>query len=248
LAQGKIITGLMDVLGKTFDDVRQHTDDTLLELFPQTTTSLDEWDKQFGLPFVSGFAEQDRRDRLAAEWRTIGGQSPRYIQDTLQAAGFPVYIHEWWEDDTPTPRDPRLYLRAGYGDGTAITDNTMGNSNATMGSNITMSVPSPNILNGYVLVNKTYVVKTGYTQTMGNPATTMGNPDTTMGSYSSATFDRRDYSVPGDTNTWPYFLYFGGQTFGDVVEIPLARRDEFENLLLKICPTQQWLGLFVRYN
>lgn len=53
--------------------------------------------------------------------------------------------------------------------------------------------------------------------------------------------------IPTDPDTWPFFLYFGGETFGDFATVPAARRNEFEALLLKLCPTQLWIGLRVNY-
>ena len=81
-----------------------------LDRFAASTRDLAGWEQEFGL-FSAGSAESARRQQLAAAWRAQGGQSPRYLQDVLQTAGFDVYVHEWWEPGT-TPRvtrDPRLY-------------------------------------------------------------------------------------------------------------------------------------------
>ena len=248
LADNSVIRAITDGLGAALDDVRLYADLIFLDLFPETTRCLDEWEHQFGLPAVASLTEQQRRERLAVEWRLIGGQSIDYLQDIMQAAGFPVYFHEWWEDTTPTPRDPRLHLRGTYQEGAGTTSSTMGNPEATMGNpEATMNVVA-SIQAGYVLVNKTFAVTTGFSTTMGNPEVTMGNPDATMGGYEGGDFEERSYDIPGNPDLWPYFLYVGAETFGEAVDIPLARRDEFENLLLKICPAQQWLGLFVRYT
>jgi hypothetical protein len=53
--------------------------------------------------------------------------------------------------------------------------------------------------------------------------------------------------VPDDSAAYPYFLYWMGATFGDRAEVPAARRDEFERLLLKLCPEQHWLVTYVTY-
>lgn len=82
----------------TQDPAVEFVDLAYLDLFPQETRQLDEWDTQFfGLPREGN--DQDRRDFLDARWKAQGGQSPRYIQDVLQAAGFNVYVHEWWIGD-----------------------------------------------------------------------------------------------------------------------------------------------------
>lgn len=93
-------------------DVQAYQDGVWNDYRPFETTKLDEWDDQFGLlPTAAGDAA--RRDRLDAAWKALGGQSPRYLQDTVQAAGFDVYIHEWWFPSllpTLTPRDPGNYI------------------------------------------------------------------------------------------------------------------------------------------
>jgi len=61
-------------------------------------------------------------------------------------------------------------------------------------------------------------------------------------------FALREYIIPNDPTKWPFFLYIGGENFPDQATVPQARRDEFEDLCLKICPTEQWLGILVTYN
>ena len=95
-------------------DIKDFFDLIWLDIDPQETRELDAWESQFGLPNTLT-DEQERRDRLDAEWKATGGQSPRYIQDTLQAAGFDVYVHEWWADTVPTARNPLLVLNDGSG-------------------------------------------------------------------------------------------------------------------------------------
>jgi len=53
--------------------------------------------------------------------------------------------------------------------------------------------------------------------------------------------------VPSDPDLWRFFLYFGGQTFGTLADVPAARRAEFEKLLLKICPAHYWIVTMVNY-
>lgn len=86
----------------------QFVDDITDDLYPQTTRELEAWETQFGL---RGYGtEQERRDILEATWQATGGQSPRYLQDVLQGAGFDLYVHEWWSSGPPyVARDPRSY-------------------------------------------------------------------------------------------------------------------------------------------
>lgn len=83
-------------------------DDVYDDLLPQTTRELEAWEKQFALRGIG--TDQERRDILEATWQATGGQSPRYLQDVLQGAGFDLYVHEWWSSGPPyVARDPRSY-------------------------------------------------------------------------------------------------------------------------------------------
>lgn len=77
--------------------VRKAADAVFWDLFPATTRSPELWERQFGLPGTGTLSA--RRKALAAAWRVAAGQSPRALEDALQAAGFPVYVHEWWWDE-----------------------------------------------------------------------------------------------------------------------------------------------------
>ncbi len=111
---GSKLRALLAGLSGTGDDTKSFIDDVYDDGFPQTTRELDQWEPQFGMS-ADQLTEQQRRDRLDATWKAVGGQSPRYIQDTLQAAGFDVYVHEWWEplSDPPVARNPLSYLQSG---------------------------------------------------------------------------------------------------------------------------------------
>lgn len=203
------------------DDLRTFFISIYLDLFPGSTTVLPQWLAQFGL-LAGGGSEAQQREALAAAWRVAEYQSPKQIQDTLQAAGFDVYVHEWWADMVPTVRIPFTYL------------------------NDTVTPPPAGF--GYPLVNKIPVPTPQDRLVMGNKLFTMGNPKAAMGSQSSQILYRDfRYKIPTDPDTWPYFLYIGAQNFPDIAQVDNARKDEFETLMLKICPTEQWLGVMVEY-
>lgn len=90
-------------------DVKQFADDAYLDLFPETTRELAEWEQFFGLPPNSD--EATARMALAAEWRSAGGQSKSYIEGVLHTAGFNVWLHEWW-DENDELRDPHDYTES----------------------------------------------------------------------------------------------------------------------------------------
>jgi len=224
-------------------DTRAYFDQVYAELFPSTTTRLSDWERQFGL-LDYALSEEQRRTRIDNQWKFTGGQSPGYIQDTLRAAGFDVYVHEWWEPGTnpPVARNPNTYLRGSATEQFIMRDNVVdaqdGDAIAQDGG--TIDLP------GYPLVNKLTMVKT---VGIGDGSTNMqdGDDDAQDGDL-TISFMQRTYVVPTDADTFPYFLYIGGQTFPDTATVIESRREEFEDLCLKICPLEQWLGILVRYG
>ena len=253
ITANKKLRDFFEGLSPLGDDIKAFFDGAWSDVFPQTTRELTAWEKQFALK-DTGLTEQERRDRLAAAWRAVGGQSPAYIQETLRANGFDVYVHDWWEPaDRPAvgvkecvvARNPLLVLRktskeTGFRVTAGSPAATCGNPAATCGSTLTPA--------GYPLVNKVFNTVPDYTVTAGNPAATCGNPAATCGSYTSFKQIQKNYTVPADAAKWPYFFYIGGQNYPDVASVLVSRKDEFEDLCLKLCPAQLWLGVLVKYN
>jgi len=224
-------------------DVKEFADLIFYDIDPQTTRELEQWEAQFALPNVLT-VEQDRRDRLAATWQALGGQSPRYIQDTLRNAGFDVYVHEWWEVPvvgSPVARNPLLYLNDGsLGALYLVTCGSQvancGNGEAVCGASLQT--------NAYPLVNKILIALQGVV--CGSQLANCGNAEAVCGARQPQ-YSQKQYTIPLDSAKWPYFLYIGGQAFPDHASVPTERRNELETLCLKICPTQQWLGMLIDY-
>ncbi len=240
-------------LSGTGADVKIFIDRVWSDLSPQLTRELSKWENQFGLPGTN-LSDQERRDRLEATWKALGGQDPRYIQDTLQSNGFEVYVHEWWEPGTEaavgvkgcaTPRNPLTWLRRGFFSSSLLVE--CGEPFAECGEPF---AECGNSLNpqGYPLVNKVLQTTPDLICLAGEVVMECGEPDAECGNYFGFVDSIREYIVPGNPDKWPYFLYIGGETFGDLAQVEPNRRDEFEALCLKICPLQQWLGILVEYT
>lgn len=105
----KTLRLLLNGLASVHESIRDFADLVYLDLFPETTRELDRWEAQFGL--VAASTEGSRRQQLDGAWKATGGQSPSYLQTVVRAAGFDVYIHEWWYyvGPTRTTRNPRDY-------------------------------------------------------------------------------------------------------------------------------------------
>lgn len=213
---------LMEGITPTLNAGRDSFDDIWQDLFPATTRDLASWERQYAL--VAGtLTVAQRRTRLAAIWAAQGGQSPGYITDTLTAAGFAVFTHEWWDLTAwghPAAKDPRDHLKAEYGGTDA---------------------------DGHLLVNRIRESRKVDEIGAGEIWAEAGEARAIAGYFLEHAISLKSFSYVGPESRHPYYLYIGGETFPDTVDIPAAQREEFETLCLQICPAQQWLVLRVRY-
>ncbi len=225
LVYGRSFVDLIDGIVPSLDAARDNADEVWADFMPATTdgTALEAWERQFNLFSASALTLQERRDRLTAAWSAEGGQSPGYITDTLTAHGFPVFTHEWWvlaPNDYPQPRDPRDHLKAEFG--------------GTDADGFLIR----NVIRTSVLFNEIGA---------GEAYAEAGEPDAVCGFFEGFLVDRVEATYQGPKSRHPYYLYIGGSTFPDTVDIPIERRDEFEHLCQRLCPAPQWLVLRVRY-
>lgn len=234
-------------------DIKTFLDFVWLDIFPGTTRGLTAWEQQFGLR-DTGITEQQRRDRLSATWRALGGQDPEYIQATLRDNGFDVYVHEWWEPGTEpapgakqcvTPRSPLQWLRREFTGALLMVD--CGEAFAECGEAFAEAGNSVEP-RGYPLANKILATTVDIIPLCGEDIAACGESAALCGGYEQLIERLRPYTVPSDPTKWPYFLYIGAETFGDIAQVDSKRRDEFETLCLKIGPTQQWMGILVEYT
>lgn len=208
----KALRRLFDGLSTIGNDARAYIDLVYLDLFPETTRQLEEWERFYGLSPTASTTEASRRLALSAEWKATGGQSAWYIQSVLRAAGFDVYVFSAWESESPwVARDPRDYLTS------ALLGTTQcGEALAQCGE--------AGAVCGTTLVNDpSYLVNVDLTSRAQPP-------------------------LPSDPARWPHFMYVGAEEFGVGVAIDVARRAEFERLVLKLRPLHSWVGLFVDYG
>lgn len=228
------------VLGDAVEDLTVNFFDLIWsDLFPATTRELTAWEQAFGLQRLD-LTASERRERLAGLWSATGGQSPRYIQDVLQAAGFDAYVYDHWSNDNPyTVRNPFNAI-GGYLYGCGEPIMQCGEPIAQCGEYTGA--------NGYVLVNKIYNIISDIKSLCGEPEMQCGEPEALCGNLTTPVCTRQEYNIPTDTDYWPYFVYIGGATFGEQIALPLSRLDEFEDLCLKICPAHLWIIIFADYG
>lgn len=99
-------------------------------------------------------------------------------------------------------------------------------------------------------------IQLGTTQ-CGEPLAQCGEPDAVCNTTTVNTpgyivnldlTSRAPPLLPTDSAKFPYFFYIGGETFGTSAVVEADRRQELERLLMKLKPTQQWIGLFLDYS
>lgn len=201
----KTLRSFFDGISGGPEDARDFIDDVYDDLDPSTTRELEAWEAQFGItpgPTVAG-----RRLVVDAAWKATGGQSPRYLQDTVQAAGFPqLFVHDWWSSG-PGPyvaRDPRLYTNVPLFGTTQC------------GEALAQCGEASALCNAFLANDPKYLVNQVLLPIAPPP-------------------------VLADPTTWPFFIYWGAETFGVEAVVGADRRAELEELLLKLCPTQLWI-------
>lgn len=230
LTADKTLRRFFEGLASVSSEARDFVDGANRDLWPGTTRELEAWESQFAID-PGSLTDQERRDRLAAAWKATGGQSPRYIQDTIQGAGFSLFVHEWWGGDD--------ILALSDGSTLALSD---GYDLAVSGG-----VANPLTLLGNNL-------ETGVT--CGEPDSQCGEPEAQAGNIITgagyALDNKRLRDDPAavplvPSETWPYFLYIGAETWPNVAQVPAARKAELEELCLQIRPAHMWLGMLVEY-
>lgn len=249
-------------------DVKEHVDQVWFDIFPDTTRELSKWEQQFNITPAGTVSE--RIENLAGRWHAQGGQGLDYLQDLIHDSGFPqVFLHEWGgrgpafqtytggpNSDTGSPlaetgviiqnggitaRNPNQILVDLWRTYTAGPDSDTGSPLAETGVVV---------LNGSenLLVNKGPEVASFDFQTYtAGPDSDTGSPLAETGARTGVSFAPVSYDIPQDEESWRFFIYVGGETFPDIAEVPLERKDEFERILLKFIPFQQWIGLLINY-
>lgn len=111
LTMEKTLRRFFEGLASGPEDARAFLDDVFDDLFPTSTRVLDAWEFQFGLRAPGPeITDALRRQALDTTWKAQGGQSPRYLQDIVQGAGFPLCVHDWWSSGPPyIARNPHDY-------------------------------------------------------------------------------------------------------------------------------------------
>ncbi len=132
----KPLRRLVEGLSSAAQDARDYIDARYLDLFPYTSTTLDEWAQQFDVEATP--------EAVDAAWKATGGQSVEYVEGILRANGFDLTLHAFWVPgteppigvlDVPRVRNPNFFLDSSGWIGEPIY--TAGDPQITAGANFT---------------------------------------------------------------------------------------------------------------
>lgn len=268
---GKQLTALIEGLATVGPAFKEHIDKIYLDIYPTHTRYLREWERQFGLR-PGDLSDDERRSRLRGEWSATGGQSPQYIESTLRSAGFDVRVYEWWIGDAQLAPVHSIGFDGVFtlDDGSVLSLKPSAitaparNPRAALGRVSTLRLG--NFRLGEIQSTYGFLQGTGTDGVIALDDGTVAEvipfgetsyvPDVRLGKRNADGYmlvnrnlDTPDYPEPPTTAEGRrYVAYIAGDEFGIPAEIPANRREDFEALLLKICPTYQWLGIIVKYT
>jgi hypothetical protein len=106
---------------------------------------------------------------------------------------------------------------------------------------IGLSVSGNPLVNKVLRTEKIYTVEAGDDTVYSGERQEAGETHMEAGNYSGfrSLFD--PYPIPTDSDKFPHFIYIGGEGFTGL-DIDETRREELEDLCLKLCPTEKWIG------
>jgi len=186
--------------------------------------SLTDWENFLALDPDSTLSDQQRSDRISGKVATIGGQGPDYIQDVMQAAGFPVYVYENIASMEPSAR---VYT-ASLGN-FQLSEVELGEYSGRI---------DPRSLDGTLIYGApVWLTLKNYTSALGNIE--MG--EQSLGEYNGTETVIAEYTIPASADRFIFTWFLAGPNgINDFVDIPSERETDFRKLLTSIKPVHTW--------
>ena len=93
LQQQKILTALVETKVNERDDWKEAALKNLEDIFPETSTIIDQWARIFGIPET--FTTEEKREQLLEKWFNEGSITAGWLEYKIQKAGFiNVFVHK----------------------------------------------------------------------------------------------------------------------------------------------------------
>ena len=84
--QQKIITAILETKANMREDWKTAALENLEDIFPDTSTIIDQWARIFGIPET--FTENEKIDQLKEKWFNQGNITAAWLEYKIQKAGF----------------------------------------------------------------------------------------------------------------------------------------------------------------
>lgn len=235
---------LLNGMADNKEVIREFLKDLAFVRNPFKTPYLSDLEKEFGLSTRNNLSIPVRQNRLAVRVYERGGKGSKdNLQEALDTAGFNVQVHE----NSPAV-DPDIFLAQDFqitaGD---PTNAYAGDPEAYCGQ-----------VGGFLLVNgPIYDQSPLYLSECGDVNAYAGDPLAYCGYYLELRRIPLEYEVPMESGDWPFVFFVGGDatrniagelTDIELAEVPIERREEFENIILRFKPLHSWAGLIVIYT
>lgn len=205
---------------------------------PFETPLLADLETEYGIIPSVTTPELERRQNLAAvEYAAPGDGGPDYLQARLRAAGFlDLYVHQ---NDPKT--DPNDYLGAEF-------FRMLANQTNAIAGNDLAFAGYANTFPGDLVVNGSLFTEVIQWVMMADGASSFaGNDQAFAGNFDGVERVPTIYEVPNDPDYWQFCFYVCGPNIGDIVQVPLERRDALRKIILQFKPMQSWGVLIVEY-
>jgi uncharacterized protein YmfQ (DUF2313 family) len=247
---GAIFGGIADVLQDVRTEALKVKDSNIPQLMD--VEFIPDWENRFNLPDAD-LTEQERRDRLEAQWQP-GSPALQFLEQQLQAAGFDVYVITG------------SIIANGnvLGDGLTLGDFVL-EGNVETGETVTRCTsvtPHPEAILGDMVLGDDIAlspsVKSDPCKDLAGDGLTLGDSDFTLGD--DVTLGQQTTKMIVDhinpqydpSSTCPIseaycaFIFYiqGPGEFGDLANIPAARYSEFRELVLKHKAEHTWAAVF----
>ena len=185
-----------------------------------------EWEAFLGLRCDSTLTMEQRHQRIIGRYVSVGGQAKDYVKNVLNQAGFDVYVYE----NIPSEGQKTYTCLMG--------DKYLGDA---LCGEFSDRIDPRTIPDGTLIVGSPdYTLEKVYVATMGGAYlgdTVMGG----LGDFQGARLIETVYSIPADSTRYIFFWFIAGSNgYFDTVDLPIERKNDFVELILKIKPAHTW--------
>lgn len=196
--------------------------------------ALDDWETFLGLLTNSNLTDAERNERALGKLTAVGGQGPDYIQDQLQAAGFPVFVYE----NNPIA-GARTYITLSNDTGIESNDFLSGDFTDRLNP---VTVPRDLLANPPIWENEK-----DYIGCQSNDTNVESN-DFLSGEFTETLLIEFEYQISADSATFIFYWFIAGAGgIFDTVDLPADRQTDFESLVYQLKPAHTWVIANVNY-